>query len=66
MSLERLAAKGDDIGESAADLARDGLLAKVKLTPGVAAEAIDGGIALTGKALRRRYITDPNLRNIGR
>ncbi len=41
-------------------------LAKTPTPPGVRAEAIDGGIALTGKALRRRMLGDPNLRNFGR
>ena len=34
--------------------------------PGVSAEAGDDGIILSGKRLRRRYITDPNLRNFAR
>lgn len=34
--------------------------------PGVRAQAIDGGIAFTGKQLRRRFITDPDLRNFAR
>ncbi|MEP7350524.1 MAG: hypothetical protein ABI668_11340 [Sphingorhabdus sp.] len=41
-------------------------LAKTSTPPGVQIEPIEGGIALTGKALRRRYISDPNLRNFAR
>jgi hypothetical protein len=41
-------------------------LAKTPTPPGVRAEPTDGGIALTGKALRRRMLTDPKLRNFGR
>ncbi len=33
---------------------------------GVTAEPVEGGIALTGKALRRRMLSDPSLRNFGR
>lgn len=41
-------------------------LAETPTPPGITAQAIDGGIALSGKALRRRYITDPDLRNFTR
>ena len=41
-------------------------LAAKPTPPGVSAEASDDGITLSGKRLRRRYITDPNLRNFVR
>ena len=41
-------------------------LAQTPTPPGIRAEAIDGGITLIGKRLRRRMLTDPNLRNFGR
>ena len=41
-------------------------LAQTPTPPGVTAEPIEGGIALTGKRLRRRLINDPQLRNFGR
>jgi hypothetical protein len=65
VSLERLAAKGEAIGQLAAGRLRDELLARADLPPGVRAEPTDGGIALTGKALRRWMLTDPKLRNFG-
>lgn len=65
MSLERLAARGDRIGhEAAARQIRR--LEQVAAPSGVATEAIDGGIALSGKRLRRRMLDDPQLRNFGR
>ena len=41
-------------------------LATKPTPPGVSADASDDGIILSGKRLRRRYITDPNLRNFAR
>lgn len=41
-------------------------LAQLPPPPGVRVEATDDGIALSGKSLRRRMLTDPNLRNFGR
>ena len=41
-------------------------LATTPIPPGVTVEPIDGGIALTGKGLRRRMLNDPKLRNFGR
>ena len=41
-------------------------LATKPLPPDVSADASDDGITLSGKRLRRRYITDPNLRNFVR
>jgi hypothetical protein len=41
-------------------------LVHIPAPPGVTVEATDGGIRLSGKALRRRMLTDPSLRNFGR
>ena len=40
-------------------------LAKTPPPPGIAVEATDRGVTLIGKRLRRRLLTDPNLRNFG-
>lgn len=40
-------------------------LAITPVPPGVTVEPVDGGIALTGKGLRRRMLNDPKLRNFG-
>jgi hypothetical protein len=41
-------------------------LAQMPALPGVTVEATDSGITLSGKHLRRRMLTDPDLRNFGR
>jgi hypothetical protein len=41
-------------------------LAQTPTPPGVTVEATDSGITLSGKHLRRRLLTDPDLRNFGR
>jgi hypothetical protein len=41
-------------------------LAKTPAPPGVTVEATDSGITLSGKHLRRRMLSDPDLRNFGR
>jgi hypothetical protein len=43
-----------------------GRLAQTPTPPGVTVEVNADGITLTGKRLRRRMLTDPNLRNFGR
>jgi hypothetical protein len=40
-------------------------LTRMPTPPGVSAEATDSSIVLTGRNLRRRLLTDPNLRNFG-
>lgn len=66
MSLERLAARGEAVGTNAAERARDRLAARASLPPGVDIAPSPQGIVLSGKRLRRRYITDPELRNFAR
>lgn len=41
-------------------------LAQNPTPPGITAEPIHNGVALTGKRLRRRMLDDPQLRNFGR
>lgn len=66
MSLEGLQPRAEKLGDDAARAARDRILERIDPPPGVRAQAIDGGIAFTGKQLRRRFITDPDLRNFAR
>ena len=41
-------------------------LAQKPTPPGITAEATDSGVALTGKRLRQRMLTNASLRNFGR
>jgi hypothetical protein len=41
-------------------------LAQTPTPPGVMVEATADGLILSGKQLRRRMLTDPELRNFGR
>jgi hypothetical protein len=66
VSLETLEPRATAIGDEAARKARDHILTRAHPPAGVQVQAIDGGIALTGKRLRRRMITDPQLRNFAR
>jgi hypothetical protein len=66
MSFEALLARGQSIGDKAQNKVRDQILARADLPDGVAARAVPGGIAITGKRLRHRMMTDTNLRNFAR
>ena len=66
MSLERLAAWGEAAGMEATGRAKERLIAEAILPPGVDIAESPQGIVLSGKRLRRRYITDPDLRNFSR
>ena len=66
MTLERLAARGEAIGVEAVERTRDRLIARANLPPGVDIMPSREGIVLSGKRLRRRFITDPDLRNFAR
>lgn len=66
MSLERLAARGEAIGSDAVERVRDRLIARANPPHGVAIAATAQGIELSGKRLRHRFITDPDLRNFAR
>lgn len=66
MSLERLAARGERVGVEAAERARDRLIARAEAPPGINIAPLTDGIALSGKRLRHRFVTDPKLRNFVR
>ena len=56
-------------GERRANYAVAQTITRLANTPtpiGVTAEAIEGGVAVTGKGLRRRMIDNPQLRNFGK
>lgn len=63
--LEKLAKAGDTIAAGAVTRA----IAKLSGTPapaGVHVEAMEGGVLLSGRRLRRRMLDDPQLRNFGK
>jgi hypothetical protein len=66
VSLEGLQPRAEKLGDDAARAVRDRILARNDPPQGVRAKAVEGGILLTGKQLRRRFINDPNLRNFAR
>ena len=66
MSLEKLAARGEAIGSDAVERVRGRLTAQTNPPPGVAIAATPQGIELSGKRLRHRFITDPDLTNFAR
>jgi hypothetical protein len=66
VSLEGLQPRAEKLGNDAARAARDRILTRNDPPQGVRVKAVEGGILLTGKQLRRRFITDPDLRNFVR
>ncbi len=60
--FKRGQAVADALAEAVADTLAEMLIEQ--LPPGIAAERVTIGITLVGKGLRRRYITDANLRNL--
>ncbi len=64
MSLEPLAARGERIGVDAAARVRDRMIANAVLPAGIDIASAPEGIALTGKRLRHRFVTDPDVRNL--
>ncbi len=62
--FERLSERGSRIGARAAALVIDGLIeaAASELPQGVAALRRDGGIILSARNLRRRWLEEPLLR----
>ncbi len=64
MSLERLAVRGERVAADATVRARDRLIARADPPPGVQVASVPDGIALSGKRLRHRFVTDPKLRNL--
>jgi hypothetical protein len=63
MKLDRLSARGTAIGKAASAALRDRLLQQFDPPPGITATPIDDAILLSGKRLRRRWITDSKIRN---
>jgi hypothetical protein len=66
VSLEGLQPRAEKFGDDAARAARDRIMTLNDPPQGVQAKAVEGGILLTGKQLRRRFITDSDLRNFVR
>jgi hypothetical protein len=63
--LEKLTAAADRLATTAVKQQID-RLAQTPPPPGVTVDANSDGITLSGKRLRRRMLTDPQLRNFGR
>lgn len=63
MTLDRLEPRAQKIADRAAVRTRDAILVRSNPPPGVTTDRITGGILLSGKNLRRRFISDPQLRN---
>ena len=63
--LENLAAAGENAAEKAVGRQIE-KLAAISPPPGVNIAPSPQGVVLSGKRLRHRYITDPNLRNFAR
>ena len=59
--MERLLKRGQAIAQDAVEAAVDARLAR-PLPPGISAERIDTGIMLSGRGLRRRFVTDAAVR----
>jgi hypothetical protein len=59
--MERLLKRGRQIAEACAERVVDARLAR-PLPPGIRAERTGTGITLSGRGLRRRYVTDAALR----
>lgn len=59
--MERLLKRGQAIAQASVEAAVDARLAR-PLPPGISAERIDTGIMLSGRGLRRRFVTDATVR----
>ena len=59
--MERLLKRGRQIAEARAGMVADALVAS-QLPPGIRAERTSSGVVLSGRGLRRRYISDAALR----
>ena len=59
--MEQLLKRGQAIGAARAEAAVDALMAK-PLPPGIEVERASTGITLSGRGLRRRYVTDAAMR----
>lgn len=61
--MERLLKRGQAIGEARAEAAVDALMAR-PFPPGIQVERASTGITLSGRGLRRRYVTEARLRAV--
>ena len=59
--MERLLKHGQGIAQARVEAAVNARLAR-PLPPGISAERIDTGIMLSGRGLRRRFVTDAAVR----
>ena len=64
--LEKLTDRGERIGAAAARAAAARIIARAGLPPDVRAEAVEEGIAISGRGLRHRLVRDERLRNFAR
>lgn len=62
--MERLLKHGQQIAEARADAVAQVLIEMLRedLPPGIQAARVSVGITLSGRGLRRRYVTDARLR----
>jgi hypothetical protein len=63
MKLQQAEARGAEIGRRAAAQVTERIIRRANVPPDVAITNIDGGMAITGRHLRSRWINDPALRN---
>lgn len=61
--LDAIAARGRVLGEMLRRRAIDRLAAR-PVSPGVRIEESDEGVVLTGKRLKRRFVTDARVRDL--
>ena len=61
--MEQLLKRGQAIGAAHAEAAVDALMAR-PFPPDVGVERAGNGITLSGRGLRRRYVTDAQLRAV--
>jgi hypothetical protein len=59
--MERLLKSARQVAEARAGAVADALAARA-LPPGIRAERSDGGVTLSGRGLKRRYVRDATLR----
>jgi hypothetical protein len=59
--MDGLLKRGRQIAEARAEALADAYLAK-PLPPDISSERVGNGITLSGRGLRRRYVTDATLR----
>jgi hypothetical protein len=63
--FDRLSARAAHLADEAVDARRIEIAAR-PLPSGVTATITAGGVTLSGKRLRRRFLSDPALRNFAR